>query len=255
MLKEIFIAFDSFGKAHRFVVKHRLWKWMVVPGIVYTVMFLVSMIIFWTVANNGINYLLQASGITAWLEQSDKPFFSFLLTLAALVFTLITLLAYFSIFKYIWLIIGSPVFAYLSEKTESIIDKKEFPFSWSQLWKDALRGMAIAARNALWQTVYTIAIFLLALVPVIGWAAPMLALFLECYYYGFSMLDYSCERHKMNPQESIRFIGRHKGLAIGNGIVFYLMHLVPIVGWLLAPGYAVISATISLYHQTDAAIK
>ena len=60
------------------------------------------------------------------------------------------------------------------------------------------------------------------------------------------MLDYSSERNKLSAAQSIEFIGRHKGLAIGNGLVFYLMHLVPVLGWLLAPSYAVIAATISL---------
>ena len=46
---------------------------------------------------------------------------------------------------------------------------------------------------------------------------------------------------------SIVFIGKHKGLAIGNGIVFYGMHMIAGVGWILAPGYAVIAATLSLY--------
>jgi CysZ protein len=74
-------------------------------------------------------------------------------------------------------------------------------------------------------------------------------LFVECYYYGFSMLDYSFERHKLSPSESIEYITKHKGLAIGNGIMFYFMHLLPFVGWILAPAYAVVAATISLYHQ------
>ena len=99
---------------------------------------------------------------------------------------------------------------------------------------------------------YTIAVIIFGLVPLFGWAAPVLALFIECYYYGFSMLDYSCERHKLSPAESINYIGAHKGLAIGNGIVFYLMHLVPIIGWVLAPAYAVVAATISLYGVTNA---
>jgi CysZ protein len=68
----------------------------------------------------------------------------------------------------------------------------------------------------------------------------------ECYYFGFSMLDYSSERNKLSSSQSIEFIGRHKGLAIGNGIVFYMMHFIPFIGWLLAPSYAVIAATISL---------
>nr|WP_315824904.1 EI24 domain-containing protein [Paraflavitalea speifideiaquila] len=92
-------------------------------------------------------------------------------------------------------------------------------------------------------------LLIISFIPVVGWVTPVIVLFVECYYYGFSMLDYSCERHKLSPAESIEFIGKHKGLAIGNGMVFYLMHLIPIVGWVLAPAYAVIAATISLYYQ------
>ena len=60
------------------------------------------------------------------------------------------------------------------------------------------------------------------------------------------MLDYSFERNKMSPQQSIEFTGKHKGLAIGNGLVFYLMHGLIGIGWVLAPAYAVIAATISI---------
>ena len=65
------------------------------------------------------------------------------------------------------------------------------------------------------------------------------------------MLDYSSERNNLSAMQSIQFIGRHKGLAIGNGFVFYLMHLVPIIGWLLAPSYAVIAATLSLHKARN----
>ena len=50
----------------------------------------------------------------------------------------------------------------------------------------------------------------------------------------------------MSMFQSIDYIGKHKGLAIGNGVVFYLMHAVLFVGWVLAPAYAVIAATISI---------
>jgi CysZ protein len=53
----------------------------------------------------------------------------------------------------------------------------------------------------------------------------------------------------MDVSKSIEYVGKHRGLAIGNGIVFYLMHGVIIVGWVLAPAYAVIAATISM-HET-----
>ena len=172
----------------------------------------------------------------------------FFFTLAALTLWLIQMLLYFSLFKYLWLILGSPIFAYLSEKTDSILHGNEYPFSLSQLLKDITRGIKIALRNALWQTVYMVAILLICLIPVVGLATPILALLVECYYYGFSMIDYSCERRKMNAAESIFYIGNHRGLAIGNGIVFYLFQLLPFVGWVLAPAYAVVAATMSLHE-------
>jgi CysZ protein len=104
-----------------------------------------------------------------------------------------------------------------------------------------------------WQTVYCVSILLLSLIPLVGWITPLISFFIECYYYGFSMLDYSCERHQMSPSASIEFIGKRRGLAIGNGMVFYLMHCLPILGWILAPAYAVVAATISLYHQQEPA--
>ena len=43
------------------------------------------------------------------------------------------LFCFTSFFKYIILIIGSPVFAYLSEKTEAIIEGKEHRFNWKDI--------------------------------------------------------------------------------------------------------------------------
>ena len=99
---------------------------------------------------------------------------------------------------------------------------------------------------------YTLSILLLSLIPLAGWLTPILALLVECYYYGFSMLDYSMERHRKTPAESIFFISSHKGLAVGNGLAFYMMHLLPVIGWILAPAYSVVAATLSLYPLKQA---
>ena len=251
MLKEIIIAFQSYAKAHRFIKAHRLWKWILLPGLLYMLLFAVSMFFFGKTATNVVNYTIASTGLQAWVQRINYTWLNFLFLFLFGSLWLVLMLFYFSLFKYFWLIVGSPLFSYLSEKTESIMEGRDFPFSLKQLLKDAARGIRMALRNTLWQTVYSIAIILLSFVPFVGWAAPLLGIFIECYYYGFSMLDYSCERHQLSATQSIRFIGTHKGLAIGNGFVFYAMHLVPIVGWLLAPSYAVVAATISLYHQKE----
>lgn len=248
MLKEIIIAIQSFAQAHRFIVKHRLWKWILVPGIIYTILFIAGIYFFWRSSNSAIEFILLKIQVKNWLDRMQDSWLNWFFIMGMVILRFVLLLFYFSLFKYLFLIIGSPVFAYLSEKTESIIEDKEFPFSFHQLMIDIARAVKIALRNMLWQTVYIVTILILSFIPLIGWVAPVVTLFVECYYLGFSMLDYSCERNKMSAPESIIFIGRHKGLAIGNGMVFYIMHLVPVIGWLFAPSYAVIAATLSLFN-------
>lgn len=246
MLKEIIIAIQSYGEAHRFISRHRLWKWIFIPGLIYTILFITGIYFFWISSNAAIEFVLLKTGAKSWLDAMQDSWVSLLFIMGQVILQLVLLLFYFSWFKYLFLIIGAPVFAWLSEKTESIAEGKDYPLKIGQLVKDILRGVRIALRNILWQTVYMFTIFLLSLIPLVGWMAPLIALLVECYYFGFSMLDYSSERNKLSVQQSIDFIGHHKGLAIGNGMIFYIMHMVPIAGWLLAPSYSVIAATLSI---------
>ena len=247
MLKEIIIAIQSYIEAHRFIIKHRLWKWILIPGIIYALLFCIGIYLFWISSDIAIEYLLNITGLGKWVIAMEGGWLKFLFIFGQVILKLVLMLLYFSLFKYLFLIIGSPLFAYLSEKTEAIMEGKDFPFSFTQLLKDVARGIKLALRNTLWQTIYTITILLISLIPLVGWFTPFFALLIECYYLGFSMLDYSCERNKLSSSQSLVFISKHKGLAIGNGIVFYMLHLVIIVGWILAPSYAVVAATISFY--------
>lgn len=246
MLTDIVIAVKAYIQAHRFIRENRLWKWIIIPGIVYMTVFIITMYFFGKSASSVIDFIGIKTGLKAYAENMHSRLIGFFVTIGGMMLWLILMLFYFSLFKYLWLIVGSPIFAYLSEKTEAIMEGNDYPFSFSQLLQDIIRGIRIAIRNTLWQTVYTVSILILSLIPVIGWVTPVFALLIECYYYGFSMLDYSCERHKLTVAESIHFIGNRKGLAIGNGLLFYLMHLVPVIGWIFAPAYAVIAATLSM---------
>lgn len=249
MLKEIIIAIQSYYAAHKFITQHKLWKWIMIPGIIYALLFVAGIYFFWISSNTAVDFILHQSGIKAWLESMEQGWLNFFVIVGHIIIFMVLLFFYFSLFKFLFLIIGSPVFAYLSEKTESIIENKDYPFSFVQLLKDIFRAIQIALRNILWQTVYVLSIFILAFIPIIGWVAPLIAVMVECYYFGFSMLDYSSERNKLSAAESIRFIGNHKGLAIGNGLVFFIMHFIPLIGWVLAPSYAVIAATLSLKNK------
>lgn len=242
MLKEIVIAFQSWAQAHRFIRQHRFWKWILLPGIIYTILFIAGMILFWRSSDTVYTWASNQLHIEPWLQQERSTWLSFFFLMMGMMMRLVMVLFYFSLFKYLVLIIGSPVFAYLSEKTEAILEGREHPFNWAELKKDCLRSSRLALRNAGWQIVYLLGLLLLSLIPVVGWITPLIALVMECYYFGFSMLDYSLARNDFAPSASIRLIGRHKGLAIANGFLFYLSHAVIVV----APAYAVIAATLTI---------
>ena len=248
MLEEIIIAIQSYFKAHRFIVKNKLWKWILIPGVIYALLFITGIYFFWGSAGMIIDFVLSETGIKAWLKRENITWINFIFIFGQLMLQLVLLLFYFSMFKYLFLIVGSPVFTYLSEKTEAIILKKDYPFSWKIYFADIARGIKVALRNTVWQTVYTLSILFLALIPLFGWITPLIAIFVECYYFGFSMLDYTNERRGLSSVHSADFINNHKGLAIGNGMIFYLMHAIPFAGWVFAPGYAVIAATLSMQN-------
>ena len=242
MLKEIVIAIQSWGQAHRFIIQHKLWKWVIIPGLIYTALFVTGMYFFGKSATAVIEYITHILHFGDWTQKLENSFIGFLFTFEGVILWLTLLLFYFSFFKYACLIIGSPVFAFLSRKTESIIEDNEHIRNWSGIRSEAARGIRVAIRNCGVQTLYLLGLILLSLIPVIGWVTPLIALVIECYYYGFSMLDYGFARNDYSRSRSIHFTGRHKGLALGNGVLFYLMHLVII----FAPAYAIIGGTLTV---------
>jgi CysZ protein len=242
LLKEIVIAVQSWGEAHRFIQQHKLFRWIIIPGIIYTLLFIAGMIFFWQSSDGVVTWISRELRIESWLQKERSEWLSFLFVMTGMMMRLILVLFYFSLFKYFILIIGSPVFAYLSEKTEAIIEGKDHSFNWSELKKDCWRSIRLALRNAGWQIVYLIALVLLSLIPVIGWITPLIALLMECYYFGFTMVDYSLARSGFDSTRSIHFIGKHRGLATGNGVLFYIAHVLIV----LAPAYAIIAATLTI---------
>jgi CysZ protein len=243
LLKEIVITIQSWGEAQRFISQHKLWKWVVIPGLIYTILFITAMYFFGKSATAVIDYFTHIMHLSDWIQKFENSLLGFLFTFTGIILWMVLLLFYFSFFKYICLIIGSPVFAYLSRKTEFIIEGKDHDLRWSEIKPEAARGMYIAIRNCGWQTIYLVGLVILSLIPVVGWIIPLVVLVVECYYYGFSMLDYGFARNKYTAAQSIQFIGQHKGLAIANGFLFYLMHVVII----FAPAYAIIAGTLTVH--------
>ncbi|MCX8018976.1 MAG: EI24 domain-containing protein [Chitinophagaceae bacterium] len=248
MLKDFVMAVQSWEDARIILKRPGVFKWIFITGFLYTLLFIAGMMIFWKSSDIVITWFSDRLGVEPWLQKKRNEWLSFFMVMTGVILRLVLFLFYFSFFKYLILIIGAPVFAYLNEKTEAALEGKNEPADWSAVKKNAWRSIRLDLRNCGRQTLYLLALILLAIVPVAGWITPIIAVVLECYYFGFSMLDYSLARAGLSAEDSSTFIGEHNGLAIGHGLLFYLMHIFII----LAPSYAVVAAALSIHKYKSA---
>lgn len=158
---------------------------------------------------------------------------------------ILVLLLYFSVYKYLVLILLSPFLAFLSERVEKEETAKEYPFSLNQLLRDMGRALVINLRNFLFEIIATLLLSLLAFVPVVGLIAPFIILLVQSYFFGFALMDYNAERHRFSWRATERWMGRHYAGVIGVGLVFHFTFLIPLIGWVMAPVWGTVAGTLA----------
>lgn len=183
---------------------------------------------------NIINYLLKA-----------------LYYILSIAIRVMFLLVYFSLFRNIMMILLAPVMAYLAEKTAKHLDYETGKFRWNIFLKNAWRGVLINTRNLFKELFLTFVLFIFSFIPGIGIITPFLLILVQSYFYGFSMMDYSMELKSFSIKQSLNFMRSNKSLAIGIGGVFYAFFLIPYIGWIFAPVYGTVAATIATFKKLN----
>jgi CysZ protein len=258
-IKEFGLGISTYRSAFSFIVKNKLTYFYLAPLLI-TIVFWISGFIGMSFFTSRINTIFNNwFGVTI-----SAPSFNFFSDYKEIISqtgnVLITIILYILMFylvyrlnKYVMLILLSPVLAYLSEKVEVIITGNDFPFNTKQFLKDVLRGIIIALRNMLIEVFLIIVIWAITFViPILAPFTALLLIVISAYFYGFSMIDYTNERRKYNFSESITFIRNHKGLVIGNGLIYHFIFMIPIAGAVFAPITAAVAATlgvIKINHQ------
>ena len=127
------------------------------------------------------------------------------------------------------LILMSPILAIVSEKTESILEGNEYPFTLKQLLIDIVRGIRISIRNSAFEMLFIVLLFGLSFVPLLGLGTSPILILVSAYYYGFSFIDYNLERKQYTVSESVNYMKKNRGIVMGNGIVFALVLAIPLI--------------------------
>ena len=242
--KQIAIGFKGYFKALELLFTKGFMKFMIFP-------LLLNIAIFWF----GIEQISNLTTIAResfinWIDIANANFWgaSFLQGALSGVITIIIYIIFFISFAifggYIILILLSPLFSIISEKTEKTLSKEDlnYPFNLKYFVNDILRGVGIALRNVLIEFGILILVFIIGLIlSFISWAGAIFMFFVSAYFFGFSYMDYTNERDRLSIKESVSFMRKYKWVAIVNGSLFALILFIPYIGIALSAFVAIIS--------------
>lgn len=207
--KNLILGYKAYFKAIKLIIDHKLYYYIVVPALLMLGIYQLGHMIHLhepeakaTTMNGIIWYLIR-------------------LMVEILIATTLMRFA-----KYLVVVLLAPLFAKLSEKVEFILTGNRYRFSLKQLVNDIKRGLRLAVRNLMWEVFFFTIVFIVAL---IGWgefsASPIrhVLYFVSFYYYGFSFMDYTHERLKMNFRQSIEHVISNRGLALAIGSIYSIL--------------------------------
>ncbi|MDY2586415.1 EI24 domain-containing protein [Winogradskyella aquimaris] len=236
MVQNIFRGLQVYTGAYGLISKLKLWKYFVIPVIISLFVFIMIFVSAYGLSDNLGEWM---AGI--WVWETGKATFTAISTfIAAIIIFAIGLILY----KHIIMALSSPFMSPVSEKIEAYFTGKPAKnYVHTNFSKQLIRGIRIGLRNLTKELLYTIPILVLKFIPVVNIFSTVLLFIVQAYYAGFANMDYTLERH-FKYKDSVAFIRQHRGLAIGNGIGFLLLLLIPVVGVLLVLPLSVTSATV-----------
>ena len=229
----------GFREAHKIIFKHKLAKFLVIPGIatlLYTTLFFIGAIHF------AKRIDADAAAYPSWLSWMGDFTYWFLET----VYWVAAIFLFMASLKYVLQVILSPFLSQISESVEKMAWGNEpDPFTFKAFFHDFVRSLKLAIRNSV------IELFLclvLGFIPGVGQVAGFMV---SSYFCGFGYIDYVLESKKMSVAESVAFVRAHRGFAMGIGLVNNLLMLIPVLGWVIAPTYATVAVTIETLRLLD----
>lgn len=246
MFKDLARGVKTYSGVFEIMSKLGLWKYFVIPMIISLVTAIAIGFSAYGFSDNLGQYIAK---IWVW-EWGSETFRTISDILGGFMIVALGLILY----KHIVMALSAPFMSPVSEKIETYLvgeyaEYRKTSFS-AQLW----RGIRINVRNLSLELLYSIPIFILGFFPVIGLIAPVLLFFMQAYYAGFGNMDYTLER-RLTYSESIRFVGRRKGLAMGNGAVFMAMLFIPVIGFIIVLPLSVTAASIQTIEVLHPQLK
>ena len=210
-----------------------MWALLVLTGVIG---FIIGTVAF---------YIAYRTGAYMADMMSDLYPFAFGKRAASTFFHLIpiTYLIAVMLVKYVLYIAVSPFMSSLSKKIEELHLKEDYvpreKRSLSLIKRTGLIALRSLYKEILWTILFSLAGILVPVAGVIG------LIITQSYYIGSAHLDYTLAR-KMSYSDMRKWIGTNRGLALGNGAMYFTILLIPFLGLLIAPVITTAAGTLSV---------
>lgn len=223
-------AIIDFTVAFRYLKSNKYWYYIVLTGLIG---FFIGLVFFYIAYRTGAIMADFLSDLYPF-EFGKKAAFTFFHLIP------ITYILAVMVIKYVIYIAVSPIMSLLSKKVE---EEHGFgvPDTNTNQWYLLSRTFKVTLRSVYKEILWTI-LFSVAgiLVPVAGIAGLFIT---QAYYIGYAHLDYTLAR-KMEFSTMKKWIKKRRGLALGNGVIYFTLLLIPVLGLFIAPVFSTAAAAI-----------
>lgn len=175
--------------------------------------------------------MLDGAPLPSWLSVAIKG-------LALIIMWLVSIITMSLFVGYTIIIILSPMFSHIAEKTYSIETGNKVRGGVKRFLYCLWRGIVIVMRNLVIQLTILLFLFIFGFVPLLGLVVPIVTLFINSYFFGLSMFDYSLEVRDMSIGKSLRYARGRRGLIVGIGLPFTILLMLPLIGTYIAVIFA-----------------
>lgn len=236
MIKNILKGMKAYTGTFGLISKLKLWKYFFIPILISVLTAAAIGFTAYGLSDNVGRFIAKV-----WIWNWGKETF---LSISNVVGAIVVLAIGLILYKHIIMALSAPFMSPVSEKIEAHltgvrnVDYRTTSFK-EQLW----RGIRLNVRNLGRELLFTIPLLILKFIPVVNIFSAILLFLMQAYYAGFGNIDYTLERH-FKYDESVTFVKKNRGVAIGNGIVFMLFLLIPVVGIILVLPMSVTAASV-----------
>ncbi|MDD7914562.1 EI24 domain-containing protein [Polaribacter ponticola] len=244
MIKNIVLGIKEYAGAFALISKLKLWKYFVVPILISIVTAVLIGVEAYVLSDN-------IGGVISklWIWEFGKEAF---IAISNFVGGLVVVIIGLILYKHIIMALSAPFMSFVSEKIEAhFYGNVKHLHRKTTNTEQLVRGVRINVRNLSKELLITLPILVLKFIPVVNIFSTFLLFMVQSYYAGFGNMDYTLERH-LDYKKSVDFVGNHKGFAIGNGVVFMLCLLIPVIGIIIVLPLSVTAAstkTLALLHK------